>query len=87
MRTLAIDPLQITVTNAFCTESSLVIELCQHQQIITPLWHYPRLYHATPEQRAQIEIQPLGIHWPLVDEDLSLTGILEGRKAPGAVAP
>lgn len=49
------------------------------------IWHYPRLLNATPAQRQNYEIMPMGIHWPDVDEDLSIHGILQGTKAPGAV--
>jgi hypothetical protein len=47
----------------------------------------PRLAAATPEQRAVYEVMPLGIHWPEVDEDLSVTGMLKGVKAPGVRPP
>ena len=38
----------------------------------------PRLFNATPLQRARFEISPsgYGIHWPLIDEDLSVDGLL-----------
>lgn len=38
----------------------------------------PRLLHSSAEQRAQYEVSPsgYGIHWPLVDEDLSIDGLL-----------
>jgi len=39
------------------------------------------LQHASAEERAQYEIMPMGIHWPLLDEDLSIAGILKGRRA------
>lgn len=47
----------------------------------------PRLLQATPEQRAQLEIGRFGIHWPEIDEDLELAGLLLGAKIPGAVPP
>ncbi len=38
----------------------------------------PRLLHASAEQRAVYEVSPsgYGIHWPLIDEDLSIDGLL-----------
>ncbi len=39
----------------------------------------PVLRKATPAQRNRIECRPFGLHWPDLDEDLSLQGILEGR--------
>lgn len=43
--------------------------------------------NGTPEQRAHYEIITFGIHWPDLDEDLSIRGILEGHKTPGATPP
>jgi hypothetical protein len=34
---------------------------------------------ATPEERAQFELSPLGIHWVALDEDISIEGLLAGR--------
>ena len=37
---------------------------------------YPRLAAATPAQRSNIELSPMGLHWPEIDEDLSIRGLL-----------
>lgn len=59
------------------------------RRMTAPLWKYPRLLNATPAERANWRIigPGRGIHWPDLDEDLSIAGILEGRTAPGAVPP
>ena len=59
------------------------------RRMTVPLWKYPRLQQATRTQRETwLIIGPgRGIHWPEIDEDLSVAGILEGRTAPGAVPP
>ena len=44
-----------------------------------PIHDNPRLKKASQNQLSNIEISPCGIHWPEVDEDLSFSGILEGR--------
>ena len=44
-----------------------------------PIYDNPRLKSASPDQLSNIEISPCGIHWPELDEDLSFSGILEGR--------
>ena len=54
---------------------------------MTPLWWYPRLLNATPAQRNKVELMLDGVHWPDVDEDLSIRGMLNGWKYPKAVKP
>jgi hypothetical protein len=86
MSILVIDEDAVTVKHVECQQNHLIVTLSGGQEIRTPLWHYPRLLNATPAQRQNYEIMPMGIHWPDVDEDLSINGILQGTKAPGAVA-
>ncbi len=54
------------------------------RRIATPLAWYPRLDQASPAQRANYEIMPMGIHWPEIDEDLSIAGMLQGKSAISA---
>lgn len=81
----ALDPLE--PVSAVCTASELIVTLAQGQKITTPLWWYPRLLKATADQRNKVELSPYGVHWPELDEDLSIEGMLAGRLAPGAKAP
>jgi hypothetical protein len=37
---------------------------------------YPRLAEASDEARSNMELSPLGIHWPAIDEDLSIRGLM-----------
>jgi Protein of unknown function (DUF2442) len=75
------------VESVRCTDHDLVVALKDGRTISAPLWWYPRLLRATPEQRAQFEIGRFGIHWPEIDEDIELAGLLLGAKAPGAKPP
>ncbi len=63
----------------------LEVELRDGRILSTPLSWYPRLERATPEQRKHWELSAAGygIHWPDIDEDLSVEGMLRGQKAPG----
>ncbi|HVT03315.1 MAG TPA: DUF2442 domain-containing protein [Thermoanaerobaculia bacterium] len=72
------------VRDVHCTEDSLVVDLQDGRTISVPLAWYPRLLHATLEQRAEWVIAGagLGIHWPEIDEDLSVAGLLSGAPAP-----
>lgn len=64
----------------------LEVTLCDGRRIAVPIEWYPRLAHATPEQRAHWEICAggYGLHWPELDEDLSTEGLLRGAPAPVA---
>ncbi len=66
------------------TEDELKADLLDGRSITVPLAWYPRLLHATPEQRANWKIAGggYGVHWPDVDEDLSSEGLLRGAPAP-----
>ena len=73
------------VRDVRCTEDSLVVDLLDGRTISVPLAWYPRLLHATAEQLAEWELAGagFGIHWPSIDEDLSVAGLLAGAPAPG----
>ena len=66
------------------TEDILSVDLMDGRTISVPLVWYPRLFHATSEQRKKWQIAGggYGIHWPDVDEDLSTEGLLRGARAP-----
>ena len=66
------------------SENSISVDLVDGRTITAPLAWYPRLLHATPEQRADWQIAGggYGIHWPDIDEDLSTQGLLRGAPAP-----
>jgi Protein of unknown function (DUF2442) len=61
--------------------------LADDRQISTPLWWSPPLFAATVEQRSKVELMLDGVHWPDVDEDLSVKGMLLGWKMPKAKKP
>lgn len=78
----ALEPVQ-----ALCTDSELIVTLANGRKIVTSLWWYPRLLNASPTERARHELSAFGVHWPDLDEDLSVAGMLRGSKAPGAKEP
>ena len=63
------------------TEDTLTAELSDGRTISVPLDWYPRLVHATPQERDNWQLLGAGegIHWPDLDEDLSVEGLLAGR--------
>jgi hypothetical protein len=67
------------------TEDDLRAELLDGRVIIVPLAWFPRLLQATQPERDNWRIigDGQGIHWPDIDEDLSVAGLLRGTPAVG----
>lgn len=65
------------------TADRLNVHLADGRVISAPLEWYPRLAHATPDERARYELAggSFGIHWPDLDEDISIEGLLAGRRS------
>jgi hypothetical protein len=81
MSTLEIDVGDLRARSVDFTATELVVTLVDGRRIATPLDWYPKLKAASPAARADYEIMPMGIHWPQLDEDLSIAGMLKGRRA------
>lgn len=60
---------------------SFILRLSDGQTLTVPLVQFPVLLRATVEERRRFRISAsgLGIHWPDLDEDISLIGLLVGR--------
>jgi len=82
MSTLEIDVGDIRPVSVAFTADELVVTLADGRRIATPLQWYPQLRNASPATREHFELMPMGIHWPDLDEDLGIAGMLRGR--PGA---
>ena len=59
-------------------EGFIEIEMTSGQVLRFPVADNRRLRNGTPEQLSNIELSPFGLHWPQLDEDLSIRGILAG---------
>jgi Protein of unknown function (DUF2442) len=86
MSTLEIEIGDLRASSVDFTATELVVTLADGRKIVTPLAWYPRLQQASAAQRANYEIMPMGIHWPDIDEDLSIVGMLKGKRAFGSRA-
>lgn len=66
----------------------LVVQLQDGRELACPLAFFPRLSVASTEDLAHWRFtgRGTGIHWPRLDEDLSIQGLLEGRRIPEADA-
>lgn len=76
----------MAITDVRLDEDHLIVDLRDGRSLSVPLAWYPRLLHGSLDQRNRWEIAGggFGIHWPELDEDLSVEGILAGAPAPGA---
>jgi Protein of unknown function (DUF2442) len=65
------------------TDDTLTVDLEDGRSISIPIGWYPRLARATPAERAQWVISGAGhgIHWPELDEDIGVEGLLLGKKS------
>jgi hypothetical protein len=72
------------VVDVEVTEGTLTVSLMDGRRISVPIVWYPRLLHATQAQRDNWKVAGggYGIHWPDLDEDLSVEGLLRGAPAP-----
>ena len=63
-------------------DSMMWISLTDGRQLGVPLAFFPRLLHATPEQLAACVISGggAGLHWDELDEDISVSGLLAGKR-------
>lgn len=64
-------------------EDSFAVDLADGRTLIIPLLWYPRLWHGTPPERQNWQLigDGVGIHWPELDEDISIEGLLLGKKS------
>ena len=81
MSTLAIHSEAGRATAVRLTEDALVVDLADGRTISVPISWYPRLLHGTPDERANHRFigDGEGIHWPELDEDVSVDNILAGK--------
>jgi hypothetical protein len=72
--------MSISATEVSFDEHTMWVVLDDGRTLGVPLAWFPRLLDATPEQRQSVEISPMGLHWDAIDEDISVAGLLAGRR-------
>lgn len=70
-----------TAQHITITEDALIVDLGDGRTVSVPLAWYPRLLHGTPEERNNWRLigEGGGVHWPDLDEDVSVENIILGR--------
>jgi hypothetical protein len=65
------------------TEDTLSVDLEDGRTIAVPIGWYPRLAYGTAAERANFQLSGAGhgIHWPDLDEDIGVEGLLFGRRS------
>jgi hypothetical protein len=68
------------------TDAELIVRLRDGRRLAAPLSWFPRLKAATPAQRMNWEVAAagLGVHWPEIDEDIGVAGLLRASSSKAA---
>src|SRR3990170_1948506 len=71
------------IVNVMVTEDTLSVDLEDGRTISVPIGWFQRLAHGTTAERANFQISGAGygIHWPDIDEDIGVEGMLLGKKS------
>lgn len=81
MNTLAAEIQTAKGINVVISEDTLMVELADGRSLSAPIAWYPRLFHGSQQERENWELigDGEGIHWPNLDEDISIEGLILGR--------
>ena len=83
MSTLDCSETTMRATRIQVNDDQLTVELTDGRTIPVPLDWYPRLAHAAPDERKNYQLiaKGRGIHWPQLDEEISVQNLIEGRRS------
>jgi hypothetical protein len=71
----------ISAQNVQVTDDALIVDLSDGRTVSVPLAWFPRLLHGTPQERNKWRLigDGEGIHWPDLDEDISVENLILGK--------
>jgi uncharacterized protein DUF2442 len=83
VNTLGIELGEVPARGVSVSDEALRVDLADGRTITVPLAWFPRLAHGTPAERANWRLigGGEGVHWPDLDEDISVKSLLAGRKS------
>ena len=83
MSTSGIELREAVAQGVTASDEALIVDLADGRTITVPLAWFPRLAHGTPAERANWRRigGGVGIHWPDLDEDISVESLLAGRRS------
>jgi hypothetical protein len=81
MSSSGVETIEALATHVEVSDDTLSVELADGRTIAAPLAWYPRLAHGTAEERGSWRLLGggRGIHWPALDEDISVANLLAGQ--------
>ena len=81
MSSSAIEAREALATRVEVNEEAVSVELADGRTVTAPLAWYPRLAHATAQERRSWRLigGGRGIHWLAIDEDISVANLLAGQ--------
>lgn len=81
MNTSAIEMRPVAIQRVNITDDTLIVDLTDGRTLSVPLAWYPRLLQGTPEERNHWRLigEGEGIHWPDLDEDISVENLILGK--------
>jgi hypothetical protein len=76
------------IVRATVTDDTVSVDLEDGRTIAVPIGWYPRLAHGTPAERANMQISGAGygLHWPELDEDIGIEGLIVGKQSTESTA-
>ena len=79
---MSILTIEASATKVWFDDFNMWVALSDGRQLSIPLEYFPRLLHAEPEQRKRYVLSGngTGIHWEEIDEDISVAGLLMGKR-------
>ncbi len=88
MSSLGVDIPEARAQSVSLSDEALSVDLVDGRTVIVPLLWFPRLWHGSKEERNNFEIFGDGayLHWPDLDEDLTVAGLLEGKRSGESAA-
>ncbi len=83
MSTSILESEKSRATRVTVTDGSLSVSLADGRSLSVPIEWFPRLQHGTDEERRDCEIISggRGLHWPSLDEDISVAALLDGQRS------
>lgn len=83
MNTLVNELPAVKASDVTITDDTLAVDLADGRTLLVPLLWYPRLWHGSLQERENWRLigNGEGIHWPDLDEDISIEGLILGKRS------